>query len=1094
MVGVPAAASAAPARLTVGPAATVATPPEQPNQPGAATVTLITGDRITVDATGGLSVRRGQDRSGIRFLVQRDRGNVTVLPSDALPLVRSGKVDRRLFDVTGLIEAGLDDAHRGDLPLLVGYRSQAGQRRGGVDLGGARVTRDLPVIGGAAVSARKDRAQAVWTAVTTGSVAARTDTAGGVGRIWLDGRRQLTLEHSVPQIGAPAAHRAGWTGRGVTVAVLDTGVDVEHPDLVGRVADSRNFTEVSEPGDEVGHGTHVASTIAGSGAASDGRNRGVAPDATLISGKVCETNSCTESAILAGMQWAAQEKRATVVNLSLGGWDTPEIDPLEEAVETLTASTGTLFVIAAGNDGSDGSVGSPGSADSALTVGAVDRDDDLADFSSRGPRVGDDALKPDVTAPGVDIVAARASGTTMGEVVGEGYVSASGTSMATPHVAGTVALLAQRHPDWQAGQLKAAVTASAEPNPELTAYQQGAGRVDAARAVDQLLTSEPGGVSFGRTQWPHDDDEPIVKTVTWRNGGTTPLTLDLTLTATDPDGEPAPAGVFTLGAQQVTVPAGGEASASVTVDTSVDGPDGYYTGRIVATSGEVRAVTPIAVHREVESYPVTFRYLDSTGAAAAEAVAYLVGLDNWSLTEAGEGVYRLPKGRYGLVAYVLEREGEEVERISALAWPEVTVTKPTTVTADARSARPVHTSVPEPSAVPALIDLSAEFAVDEDGGYGFSLWADEFAGLYSAQVGRRGSAEQFVGSVSSQWIKPGVPSTPYLYAVAEALPGRFPTGYVKDFRRQDLAKAVHQFRGPTPGLEFERTVFPRFPKHDTGSSAAVLPTAVPGQRVEWHNTKNVHWQSSLYSGKRTEEDWLDFYTALDADPKAYRAGKTYRDTWNVAPYGPSVNARWPIVGRFGDTILVSAPLYDDQAGHYGASISDRGRTALYRDGELVGETDYTGFGEFEVPPGGAKYRVEVTAERSFTDLASRIEATWTFRSRHVPDTDFVPVPAMAVRFTPELRPDNSAPAGQRFLIPFDIQRQGSTAEVKAVTVEVSYDEGQTWRRSQVQQVGDRWVAAARHPAGKGHASLRATVRDAAGNTLTQETIGAYRLR
>ncbi|MFD1326283.1 S8 family serine peptidase, partial [Micromonospora sonneratiae] len=169
--------------------------------------------------------------------------------------------------------------------------------------------------------------------------------------------------------------------------------------------------------------------------------------------------------------------------------DTPEIDPLEQAVNTLTAQTGTLFVIAAGNDGGEGTVGSPGSADAALTVGAVDRDDELAEFSSRGPRVGDEAIKPDVTAPGVDIVAARASGTEMGEPVGDSYVTSSGTSMATPHVAGAVALLAQQHPTWKADQLKATLVGSAKPNPGLTAFEQGAGRVDVARAITQTVTT-----------------------------------------------------------------------------------------------------------------------------------------------------------------------------------------------------------------------------------------------------------------------------------------------------------------------------------------------------------------------------------------------------------------------------------------------------------------------------------------------------------------------------------------------------------------------------------------------------------------------------
>src|SRR5205823_6493923 len=101
----------------------------------------------------------------------------------------------------------------------------------------------------------------------------------------------------------------------------------------------------------------------------------------------------------------------------------------------LTAETGALFVAAAGNEYSAYSVGSPASADAALAVGSVNRDDTRSDFSSQGPRAGDHAVKPDITAPGAGIVAARAAGTTIGDPVGDQYVSASGTSMATPHVA-----------------------------------------------------------------------------------------------------------------------------------------------------------------------------------------------------------------------------------------------------------------------------------------------------------------------------------------------------------------------------------------------------------------------------------------------------------------------------------------------------------------------------------------------------------------------------------------------------------------------------------------------------------------------------------
>ncbi len=717
LLGTPGAATAAPHRPAALPFAQPSDARTEARPAGShqpATVTLLTGDRVTVSASGAASVRPAEGRSDVLFLTQRERDHLWVVPQDALPLIRDGRVDRRLFDVTGLIAAGYDDARRDDLPLILTYQTSTARRAAAP--AGVRVTRDLPAIGGVAATAEKQEVGQVWSAVA--ATGARVAAAGSVERIWLDGLRQLTLEHSVPQIGAPAAHQAGFTGRGVRVAVLDTGVDAAHPDLAGRVAEARNFTEEADPGDIVGHGTHVASIIAGSGAASGGRNRGVAPDATLLDGKVCEEYGCTESAILAGMQWAAVDQQADVINLSLGGTDTPQVDPLEEAVNTLTEQTGALFVISAGNRGTAGSIGSPASADAALAVGAVDRDDELAYFSSQGPRVGDDALKPDITAPGVDIVAARGQGTLLGDPVGEQYVSLSGTSMSAPHVAGAAALLAQQRGDATAAQLKATLMASARPHPELTAYQQGAGRVDVARAITQSLISEPASISFGRTFWPHDDDEPVIRELSWRNTGSEPLTVDLTVEATGPGGAPAPAGMFALSTRRVVVPAGGTASATVTADTSVDAPDGHYTGRIVARAGDAVASTPLAVHKEVESYTLTLRHLDRSGAVPVDYVSFLIGLADFSDFIAydpdGTAEVRVPKGRYGLASYVAEADDEEA--YSMIVQPELVVTGDAEITIDARKAGSVRMTVPDRSAKPAMVAVDAVFMIDDDAG------------------------------------------------------------------------------------------------------------------------------------------------------------------------------------------------------------------------------------------------------------------------------------------------------------------------------------------------------------------------------------------
>ncbi|HEY2672713.1 MAG TPA: S8 family peptidase, partial [Rugosimonospora sp.] len=533
----------------------------------------------------------------MRFSTFHAGGDLYVVPQDAVRLVESGKVDRRLFDVTGLVRGGYDDASRATLPLIVGYR--AGTARPSV-LGarGARVTRSLPAIDGAAVLAPKATAGVLWPALTSAAGTSRADTAAGIDHIWLDGQRRIADDQSDQQIGAPVAWQAGDTGRGVTVAVLDTGIDVTHPDLAGKVVAEQDFSADPNPADTVGHGTHVASIIAGTGAASGGRYKGVAPDAKLLDGKVCESNFCDDSAILAGMQWAAADEHARVVNISIGGGDTPDIDPLEAAVNDLTARYGTLFVLAAGNDGpGDTTIESPGSADAALTVGAVDSSDRLADFSSRGPRTGDGAIKPDITAPGVDIIAARAAGTELGEPVGDSYVKLSGTSMATPHVTGSVALLAQQHPDWTAQQFKSTLMASAHPNPDLSVYQQGAGRVDVGHAITQTLTTQPASVSMGLQQWPHTDDQPVTKTVTYHNAATTDVTLTLSTNVTAPDATAAPAGMYTLSASQLTVPAGGQAQVTLTADTRITSPDGLYSGDLIASAGGTQINTPIGIDK-----------------------------------------------------------------------------------------------------------------------------------------------------------------------------------------------------------------------------------------------------------------------------------------------------------------------------------------------------------------------------------------------------------------------------------------------------------------------------------------------------------------
>jgi subtilisin family serine protease len=1067
---------------------------------GAHTVTLLTGDRVTVHPDGNrVGIQRGPGRDGIEFLTRLVAGHVHVVPSDAVRLLNAGRLDDRLFDVTALVDFGYHDA-RADLPLIITANPAARGTPAAARVDGVTVVRDLPSVDGVAVRAAKNDVPALWRSLTGGAPNARA-LGGGADTVWLDGLRKPSLDVSVPQIGAPQAWRAGFDGAGVKVAVLDTGIDEDHPDLAGQVVAAGNFTEGEEDdADRVGHGTHVASTIAGTGAASDGRYTGVAPKASLLDGKVCVEFGCAESWIVAGMEWAA-EQGAQVVNLSLGGPDQVEVDPVEKAVNDLTEEFGTLFVVAAGNAGADATVGSPASADAALAVGAVTKSDELAEFSSRGPRV-DGGLKPEITAPGVDIVAANSSDGFLGEP-GEPYTTLSGTSMSTPHVAGAAAILAQRHSGLPAAGLKSLLMGSAKVLPGLGVYAQGAGRVDVAGAINQAVSADPPALGFARQRWPHNDDSADARTVTYRNSGAAPVTLSLSAQGAGPDGEPAPAGFFTLGASSVTVPAGGTASVTLTADTRAGRVDGFYTGRLTATGGGTSVTTPFAIDREVESYDVTVRHLDRTGEMTPDFFSVLTRTDRFGVHELfdddGTVTARLPRGTYALLSFVSTGTGEESGNITLLAQPKVAVTRDLTLTADARRGRPVSVTVPNADASIYSVDVLAE-AFGADFGVGFGASGANFEEVFAGRLGPDRAFPWFRSEVTTTFARPtadgDVTNSPFVYTLSWRFNGEMVTGFQQRVRQSELAtvRAAYARQGPDQAIRFT------FPVHPDGGAAfaAGLPLRLPYTRTEYYNTDGgVRWQANMDEVVQTEED-IEFLSTLFGPTVRYRAGRTYAEQWNRGVFGPSLLD--PVFGgeyltRLGDTMLVLVPTHSDGESRAGFSALTRGAVTVYRNGVKVGESA-DAFAEIEVPAEAGRYRVEVVAGRGAPAvLSTRQSTSWTFRSGHVPGEEFRRLPISVVRFVPDLSQHNTAPAGRAFAIPVTVQRQPDSAAAAcvALTVEVSYDDGRTWTAARLAGGGNQRVALVRHPDRAGFASLRASATDADGNTVRQTIIRAYRI-
>jgi hypothetical protein len=576
------------------------------------TITMITGDTVTYGTDSGgratATVSPGPGRDQITFRGRTEGGDYYLVPSDAEPSLAAGLLDKRMFDLTYLAAGGYGDSATGELPVIVQYRQTAGLAR--QTLPSSSTTRSLPSVNGAAMRVAKKQAGAFWETVRGGA-----ELGAGLGKLWLDGRVTVSDDVSDAQIGAPAAWAAGLDGTGMTVGIIDTGIDRTHPDLVGKVVAAQSFVPAGEPGggnpadvtDRHGHGTHVASIVAGTGAASAGKYRGVAPNATFTIAKALDdSGSGSDSTIIAAMQWQAATEHARVVSMSLGSnVPTDGTDPLSQAVNDLTAQYGTLFVIAAGNSGpAAGTVAAPGAATSALTVGAVNSADQLANFSSRGPRAGDHAIKPEITGPGVAILAARAAGTSLGTPLDQYYTAASGTSMATPHVAAAAAILAQQHPEWTAEQLKLALVGSAH-DIGATAFQQGAGRVDIARAISQQVFVDTASVS-GNFVYP-STGATLTKAITYRNTGPAAVSLSLNVSLNGPDGKPAPAAVATIDQAALSVPAGATATVNLTIDPATAGP-GLFSGRLRATdaAGDLLTV-PIGMQAQAKQDTITVR-------------------------------------------------------------------------------------------------------------------------------------------------------------------------------------------------------------------------------------------------------------------------------------------------------------------------------------------------------------------------------------------------------------------------------------------------------------------------------------------------------
>jgi serine protease AprX len=344
--------------------------------------------------------------------------------------------------------------------------------------------------------------------------------------LWDDTANEFILDESVALIGADRVAagdglRSPYTGAGIGVAVIDTGADSTHPDLASVITYNVTGDPLEKDGvvvvpgptvDTYGHGTHVSSTIAGSGAASGGRYAGVAPGAQVHSFKTDAGAVLLNSWALRVFDWILTHPEANirVSSNSWGSGDGTDYEP-DNPVNVVTRmlyDAGVTVVFAASNSGGPDTLNQYATSPWVVSVAASDKELNLADFSSRG-RIGDNwdrayaqetstgIYRPTVTAPGVAINAAKSAAATLMapgvDPENPFYTSADGTSMATPHVAGAVALMLDARETLTPAHVITILEGTADSMPAYEIFEVGMGHLDAYEAV---RAAERGKVKF----------------------------------------------------------------------------------------------------------------------------------------------------------------------------------------------------------------------------------------------------------------------------------------------------------------------------------------------------------------------------------------------------------------------------------------------------------------------------------------------------------------------------------------------------------------------------------------------------------------------
>jgi subtilisin family serine protease len=996
-----------------------------------------------------------------------------------------------------------------------------------------------------------------------------------VAKVWLDAKVHVSLNETLPIIGLPNPGNpvwgAGYEGYGMKIAIIDTGIDPTHPDVGGpRIVAAQDFTDDGTPDDLNGHGTHVAAIAAGDATASTsatdpfGKFKGVAYQARLINAKVLNRDGWgMDSWVIDGIEWAVSQG-ANVINLSLvSGW-TNGYDPLSLAVNWAT-DQGVVACVAAGNDGRAKppigfwTIDAPGAAQKAITVGATDKTDWLADFSSRGPVNGVEIrLKPDVVAPGVNVYSAHAASAPIYDAMPNppgqppngppnypwfytwGW---SGTSMATPHVAGLAALVLQSHGGWQPWQVKDAIMNTAVhldgcsnpyPSNYCTVYQEGTGRIFAPAAVFTTAILDEPTYSFGIMT---DEAATPSHIYTVYNYGGAPINVTLSVdnlidTGTGTDWKPGHA--TTTPNVLNNIAAGG--SATFTLNLNMTGlPLSLYSGVIVASveGGAPWAPTLRSAFGFARMNTLTVTKYDMAGDLAqghwvwkwkvnpSNDLDYWLNLVNYAVTDNnGQVVLYHTNGNYNFVT------------LSYLnGWPKYTTGEgnPINTIAENVAVNGNGAAVTLDETTTNKVDLDLNKSGQTIAGIRTVVYYQEpnpnyyhwyFYLLWSYPA----STESWVSTLSnSWWVTFGYsyyPTADYdltdpntvntsewhdlLYA-SKGIPG--PIHYTVDY--STLVQKLSQYPvnlGPVVGARRVSNTYTRlFDDPETGSPpwwyqdwAFEWKMSLPQARMEYLSP-NVWYAEYLEKIWDIPWQWTSGWFWHPGPWRSWGPGETWTQRWNTAFSNKLrgwVNATTNGLEIYGHAIMDGyRQNYDDYGRSPAGTLEVYGPDNLWSAWGNVSDSFDWWFGPQDFPMQRGLYsaRINVTSTQQ---LSTRMTATYNFNTSVVgtilPDGT-VEVPLIG--FSPQgLNLQNIAAAGKATVGVRAYSWTDPETEMSLVQMWYSTDDGLTWDSLLLTEQSTNYYEGELPRLSGVYVSLKAFAANAVGNSVTQTTIRAFYIR